>query len=65
MARLFGEIEGYTEGSVFDSREALSKAGVHRPTMAGISGTAEEGADHLSARGWLIACPLESGAVKA
>ena len=47
MARLFGEIEGHTEGTVFDSREALNKAGVHRPTMAGISGTAEEGADSI------------------
>ena len=45
--RIFGEIEGYPEGTIFDSREALNKAGVHRPTMAGISGTAEEGADSI------------------
>ena len=47
MVRLFGEIEGHPEGAVFESREALSKAGVHRPTMGGISGTAEEGADSI------------------
>jgi putative restriction endonuclease len=47
MARQFGEIEGHPEGAVFDSREALSKAGVHRPTMAGISGTADEAADSV------------------
>jgi putative restriction endonuclease len=47
MARLFGEIEGYPEGMVFGSRESLNKAGVHRPTMGGISGTAEEGADSI------------------
>jgi putative restriction endonuclease len=45
--RVFGEIEGYPEGSIFDSREALNKTGVHRPTMAGISGTAKEGADSI------------------
>ncbi len=45
--RLFGEIQGYPEGTIFDSREALSKAGLHRPTMAGISGTAEDGADSI------------------
>jgi putative restriction endonuclease len=45
--RLFGEIEGCPEGMLFDSQEALNKAGVHRPTMAGISGTAEEGADSI------------------
>ena len=45
--RLFGEIEGCSEGDIFDSREALSKAGVHRPTMGGISGTAQGGADSI------------------
>jgi putative restriction endonuclease len=45
--RQFGEIEGYPEGTAFDSREALNKAGIHRPTMGGISGTAEEGADSI------------------
>ena len=45
--RQFGDVEGYPEGIMFDSREALNKAGVHRPTMGGISGTAEEGADSI------------------
>jgi hypothetical protein len=45
--RLFGHIDGYPEGTIFDSREALSMAGVHWPMMAGISGTAEEGADSI------------------
>jgi putative restriction endonuclease len=49
----FGEIQGYPEGSTFDFREALSKAGVHRPTMAGISGTAEEGAESIVLSGGL------------
>jgi putative restriction endonuclease len=47
MRRLFGEIEGYPEGTVFDSRKSLSKTGIHRPTMGGISGTAGEGADSI------------------
>jgi putative restriction endonuclease len=47
MARQFGEIEGYPEGSSFESREALNKAGVHRPTMGGISGAADEGGDSI------------------
>jgi putative restriction endonuclease len=45
--RIFGEIEGFPEGSIFDSRLALSWAGVHRPTQAGISGTSLEGADSI------------------
>jgi len=45
--RPFGEIEAVLEGSTFPSREALSAAGVHRPTRAGISGAAKEGADSL------------------
>jgi putative restriction endonuclease len=42
--QFFGEVQGYPEGSRFDSRESLNKAGVHRPTQAGISGRAEDGA---------------------
>lgn len=45
--RVFGEINAYPEGSQFSSRRDLSEAGLHRPTMAGISGTAEEGADSI------------------
>ncbi len=43
----FGHIPGYPEGSCFDSREALSRAGVHRPRIAGISGRGQEGADSV------------------
>ena len=45
--QVFGEIPNYPEGRTFDSRKAVSKARVHRPTMAGISGTADEGADSI------------------
>jgi putative restriction endonuclease len=47
MPRTFGEIPGYPEGTLFDSRELLSQAGVHRPRQAGISGAKEEGADSI------------------
>lgn len=45
--RIFGYIPGYPEGSWFESRKALSAAGIHRPTVAGISGTESEGADSI------------------
>lgn len=45
--RVFGEIEGYPEGSTFVSRSELSESGVHRPTQAGISGGSAEGADSI------------------
>jgi hypothetical protein len=45
--RLFGHVPGYPEGSRFESRAELSKAGVHRPTVAGISGSEREGADSI------------------
>lgn len=45
--RVFGHIPGYPEGSFFESRLELSRAGVHRPTMAGISGTGKQGADSI------------------
>src|ERR1700693_5013850 len=45
--RTFGEIAGYREGRAFESREALSESGIHRPMQAGISGAAEEGADSI------------------
>jgi putative restriction endonuclease len=49
--RHFGEIDGYPVGSVFPDRKALSVAGVHRPTQAGISGSEEEGADSIVVSG--------------
>jgi len=45
--QIFGHIPGYPEGSCFDSREALSRAGVHCPRIAGISGRGREGADSV------------------
>ena len=45
--QIFGHIPGYPEGSRFDSRETLSRAGVHRPSIAGISGRGRGGADSV------------------
>lgn len=45
--RIFGEISGYPEGSIFESRIELSRSLLHRPSQAGISGSAEEGADSI------------------
>lgn len=45
--RHFGEVEGVQEGTEFQTREALSAAGVHRPTQAGISGSEKEGSDSI------------------
>jgi putative restriction endonuclease len=45
--RVFGEIDGVKEGALFDDRKALNAAGVHRPTQAGISGSATDGADSI------------------
>lgn len=47
MALTFGHIDGYPEGSEFDSRKELRLAGVHRPNQAGIAGRASEGADSI------------------
>jgi putative restriction endonuclease len=49
--RHFGDIPDVPVGALFDSRLALSRAGVHRPTMAGISGTSGEGADSIVLNG--------------
>lgn len=45
--RIFGHLPDYPEGSCFASREELSRAGVHRPRVAGISGRGHEGADSV------------------
>ncbi len=45
--RIFGHIPGCKEGSRFESRAELSEAGVHRPLIAGISGSESEGADSI------------------
>ncbi|TYZ06784.1 hypothetical protein FY528_17130 [Hymenobacter lutimineralis] len=44
---IFGHISYYRPGDVLPSRLALSQAGLHRPTRAGISGSAAEGADSI------------------
>jgi putative restriction endonuclease len=46
-ARIFGNMPGVSEGAVFESGAALSQAGVHPPTQAGISGSEEDGADSI------------------
>lgn len=45
--RVFGHIEGHPEGSEFESRRALAKHRIHPPLQAGISGSAQEGADSI------------------
>src|SRR5690242_14513245 len=45
--RTFGHIPGYPEGSGFDSRAELSEVGLHKPLIAGISGSGKEGADSI------------------
>lgn len=45
--RVFGHIPGYPEGSRFESRAELSESGVHRPLIAGISGSEKDGADSI------------------
>jgi putative restriction endonuclease len=47
MGRIFGHIDGYPEGSTFESRKLLSECGVHRPIEAGICGGANEGAESI------------------
>ncbi len=50
-SRIFGHIAGYVENTIFESRRELSEIGIHRPTMAGISGTSHEGADSIVVSG--------------
>ncbi|UYZ63166.1 YDG/SRA domain-containing protein [Hymenobacter weizhouensis] len=45
--RIFGHVSYYRPGDVLASRLELSRAGLHRPTRAGISGSAQEGADSI------------------
>ncbi len=49
--RIFGHVPGWLVGSTFQNRTDLSKAGVHRPTQHGISGSASEGADSIVVSG--------------
>ena len=44
---VFGDIPGFPPGSHFASRSELHAAGLHRHTMAGISGSQSKGADAI------------------
>ena len=45
--REFGHISGIPVGTAFATRHQLSLAGIHPPTMAGISGMGSQGADSI------------------
>src|SRR5687767_9598929 len=45
--RIFGELPGIPEGTLFEDRTELSKSGVHRPRQAGICGGKGEGAESI------------------
>ncbi len=45
--RIFGHVPGYPVGSRFETRASLSEAGLHRPTVAGISGSEKDGVDSI------------------
>jgi len=49
--RFFGELPGLPEASAWVSRQEAAQAGVHRPTVGGISGTRLEGADSICVNG--------------
>jgi putative restriction endonuclease len=53
MARVFGQIPGVEVGATFINRMALSAAGVHRQTQAGISG-GKDGADSIVVSGGYV-----------
>ena len=49
--RKFGSIPGVPQGFPFDNRYELSRAKVHRPPQAGISGSRKDGADSIVLNG--------------
>ncbi len=49
--RYFGELPRIPVGSAWTTRQEVSQAGVHRPTVGGISGTEAEGADSIVVSG--------------
>jgi putative restriction endonuclease len=49
--RVFGNIEGISEGQLFKNRLDLSFSKIHKPTQAGISGSQNEGADSIVVSG--------------
>lgn len=46
-SRVFGDIVEHPEGSWFESRLELSRAGVHRQSQAGITGSPTQGAESI------------------
>lgn len=49
--RFFGELTGLPIGTTWSTRQDASRDGVHRPTVGGISGTKDEGADSIVVSG--------------
>ena len=49
--RQFGPIPGVLVGRLFNNRQELSAARVHRPTQAGISGSSQDGSDSIVLNG--------------
>ena len=45
--RVFGHVPGYPPGSLFETRQELFEAGVHRHRQAGIAGSQSEGAESV------------------
>lgn len=45
--RIFGEIQGISEGSTFATRKEAAAAGAHKPLQAGISGSKDDGSDSI------------------
>ncbi len=45
--RVFGEIQGVSIGTTFQTRKDAAAAGVHKPLQKGISGSKDEGADSI------------------
>ena len=49
--RTFGHVDEVEVGNSFANRKQLATSGVHKPTQAGISGGAQEGADSIVVSG--------------
>lgn len=49
--RIFGDVPGSPEGTVFENREQVRLAGLHAHKQSGISGTTAEGADAIVLNG--------------
>lgn len=51
MSRHFGAVVGVATGAAFSTRKAVAAAGIHRPLVAGISGSERQGADSVVLNG--------------